>query len=71
MISLLLLRKKEPGLPRPFRVALYPLFPLLALCIAIISIVAMFIFNLYLGIIYFSILLISFLLYLIIKPGQV
>lgn len=71
MISLLLLRKKEPGLPRPFRVALYPLFPLLALCIAIVSIVAMFIFNLYLGIIYFSILLISFLLYLIIKPGQV
>lgn len=71
MISLLLLRKKEPGLHRPFRVALYPLFPLLALCIAIISIVAMFIFNLYLGIIYFSILLISFLLYLIIKPGQV
>ncbi|GEP92909.1 ethanolamine permease [Chitinophaga terrae (ex Kim and Jung 2007)] len=71
MISLLLLRKKEPGLHRPFRVALYPLFPLLALGIAIISIVAMFIFNLYLGIIYFSILLISFLLYLIIKPGQV
>lgn len=71
MISLLLLRKNEPELPRPFRVALYPLFPLLALVIAIISIVAMFIFNLYLGIIYFSILLITFLLYLIIKPAQV
>ncbi|RFS24974.1 ethanolamine permease [Chitinophaga silvatica] len=71
MISLMVLRKKDPTLPRPFKVAFYPLFPILALIIAIISIVAMLIFNLTLGLIYFSILLVTFLLYLFFKPAQV
>ena len=46
MISLIRLRKKEPALPRPFRVPLYPLFPLTALCIALVSFIAMAIYNL-------------------------
>lgn len=46
MVSLLRLRKKEPELPRPFRVPLYPLFPWTALVIASISFVAMAIYNL-------------------------
>ncbi len=45
MISFLRLRKKEPDLPRPFRVPLYPLFPWVALIIAVISIVAMAVYN--------------------------
>lgn len=68
MVAILILRKQEPELPRPFKVALYPLFPLIALIIACISITAMFIFNVKLGLIYFFILAIAFLLYRTFKP---
>ena len=53
MIALLQLRKKEPGLERPFKVPLYPVFPLVALAIAIFSFTAMIIYNLNLALIYF------------------
>jgi ethanolamine permease len=45
MISLLRLRKREPALPRPFRVPLYPYFPWTALIIALVSFIAMAIYN--------------------------
>jgi len=45
MISLLRLRIKEPGLTRPFKVPMYPVFPVVALLIAVFSLVAMTIFN--------------------------
>ncbi|SMC68327.1 ethanolamine permease [Pedobacter africanus] len=70
MLAILILRKKEPLLDRPFRVPFYPVFPIVSLGIAAISILAMFIFNLKLGLVYFSILLITFLLYKIFKPGS-
>lgn len=70
MISIVILRKREPELPRPFRVRFYPLFPLVALIIASISIVAMFIFNPKLGLIYFSILIVTFLLYRTFKTAD-
>lgn len=63
MISIMILRKREPDLPRPFRVPFYPAFPVISLFIATVSIIAMLIFNFNLGLIYFSILLITFLLY--------
>ena len=53
MIALLQLRKKEPQLNRPFKVPLYPVFPLVALIIAVISFIAMTITNFNLAIIYF------------------
>lgn len=56
MIALLRLRKKEPQLDRPFKVPLYPLFPVIALVIAILSFIAMTIYNRKLAIIYFLIL---------------
>ncbi|HEX8038037.1 MAG TPA: ethanolamine permease, partial [Chryseosolibacter sp.] len=46
MISLLTLRKKEPGMPRPFKVPLYPVFPWCALIIATVSFAAMAVYNL-------------------------
>ncbi|NQX37698.1 ethanolamine permease [Pedobacter steynii] len=70
MISIVILRKREPELPRPFRVRFYPLFPVVALIIASVSIVAMFIFNPKLGLIYFSILAITFLLYRTFKTAD-
>ncbi len=60
MLSLIQLRKKEPHLVRPFRVPLYPIFPLLALGIAVFSFVAMAIFNLKLAGLYFLIIGVSY-----------
>ncbi|MBL7742970.1 MAG: amino acid permease, partial [Chitinophagaceae bacterium] len=55
MISLLRLRKKEPQLERPFKVPMYPLFPLVALAIALFSFVAMAIYNKEMALVYFAI----------------
>jgi ethanolamine permease len=56
MIALLRLRKKEPKLERPFKVPIYPIFPVVALTIAIVSFVAMTVYNLKLALIYFLII---------------
>ena len=53
MMALLQLRKKEPGLERPFKVPMYPAFPVIALIIAIVSLIAMTIYNFKLALIYF------------------
>ncbi|HEY8733288.1 MAG TPA: ethanolamine permease [Puia sp.] len=60
MISMLKLRKKEPLLKRPFRVPLYPLFPVTALIIASISIIAMAIYNFKLALFYVLLMASSF-----------
>ena len=56
--AVLELRRKEPGLDaRPFRVpTFYPAFPVIALVIATVSLVAMITLNIKLSLIYFSIL---------------
>ncbi len=56
MIALLRLRKKEPALERPFKVPMYPAFPVTALIIAAVSFVAMTIYNLKLACIYLLLL---------------
>jgi len=60
-VALLALRKKEPGLDRPFKVPLYPYFPLIALVIAAVALVAMITLYINLSVIYFSILLVSYI----------
>ena len=60
MISLLQLRRKEPGLERPFKVPMYPVFPIVALVIAIVSLIAMTIYNLKLALVYFLLMGICF-----------
>ncbi len=56
MVSLLRLRKKEPQLERPFKVPMYPVFPIVALMIGIFSFVVMTIYNFKLALIYFLII---------------
>jgi ethanolamine permease len=56
MIALLRLRKKEPDLKRPFKVPMYPVFPVTALIIAVVSFVAMVIYNFELALIYLLII---------------
>ncbi|MEO6730592.1 MAG: ethanolamine permease [Ferruginibacter sp.] len=61
MIAVLLLRKNEPALPRPFRVPLYPFFPITALLIAVVSMVAMITLNIKLAIFFFAILALAYI----------
>jgi len=63
MIALLRLRKTEPGLARPFKVPFYPLSPIIALVIALVSFIAMCFYNFSLAIIYISILILCFVLF--------
>lgn len=53
MLALLSLRKKEPDLERPFKVPLYPVLPVVALLISVVSLFALTLFNLSLALIYF------------------
>ncbi len=61
MVSMIVLRMKEPELPRPFKAPLFPAFPLIALIIASIAFIAMLVDNLSLGIAYVSILVLGLL----------
>jgi len=67
MIALLRLREKEPQLERPFKVPMYPVFPIVALIIGIFSFVAMTVYNLKLALVYFLILATSYIAFKVFK----
>lgn len=67
MLSLLALRKKEPGLERPFKVPFYPWSPYIALIIAIVALVAITIYNFNLALVYFAILIVAFIWFKFVK----
>jgi ethanolamine permease len=72
MLSLIRLRKTEPGLERPFRVPLYPIFPIIALVISTLSLIAVAVYNLKLATLYLVILITSIAIYkLLRKPDGV
>ena len=56
MISLFILRKKEPGLERPFISPFYPIFPATALVISLICMVAIMYFNVMVSLLFLGIL---------------
>ncbi|HEY4206979.1 MAG TPA: ethanolamine permease [Puia sp.] len=60
-VALLALRRKEPGLERPFKVPFYPYFPIISLVIAVVALVAMVTLYINLSVIYFSILVVSYI----------
>jgi ethanolamine permease len=70
MISMLRLRKKEPLLPRPFRVPFYPVFPITALVIASLSIVAMTFYNFNLSLFYVLLILLSYGFFKLLKKQE-
>ena len=63
MASVIILRKKEPDLERPYRVPFYPFTPLIALAIAALSIIAMIVYNKTLAGIFLCIMLTSFVVF--------
>ena len=52
MIAVIVLRKKEPELQRPFRVPFYPSFPVIALVIASVALLAVIVYNLMIAAVY-------------------
>jgi ethanolamine permease len=61
MIAVLVLRKKEPGMQRPFKVPFYPAFPIIALIIAMAALVAMITLYFNLSLIFFAILALAYI----------
>ena len=61
MVSLLVLRKKEPELVRPYRVPFYPLTPIMALTISFTAFLFITYLNLSAALIYFVIIAVSFI----------
>jgi ethanolamine permease len=60
MVCMLRLRVREPQLERPFRAPFYPLFPITALIIASVSIIAMSIYNFKLALFYIVVMVLSY-----------
>ncbi len=56
MISLFILRKKEPELERPFKAPFYPYFPLIALILSVICLVSIVYYNIELSAFFFILL---------------
>ncbi|THU40663.1 ethanolamine permease [Niastella caeni] len=54
MMSLLVLRRKQPNMERPFKVPLYPWFPLTALILAVVCLIAIIWYNPWLSTIFFG-----------------
>ena len=61
MLAVLILRKTEPHLDRPFKVPCYPYFPLIALTVALVSMIAMITLNIKLAFIFFAILALAYI----------
>lgn len=54
MVSLLVLRRKEPDLPRPFRAPCYPWFPWIALLLSLVAGVAIVYYYPWLSLLFFA-----------------
>lgn len=59
MVALLVLRRREPQLNRPFLTPLYPVLPLVALILAFVSLLAITVYNPVLALIFFGMLLLG------------
>jgi ethanolamine permease len=70
MITVLALRRKEPGLERPYRAPGYPVTPIVALVVGLACLVALVWLNIILSLIYFLILGLAYIWYrLFVKKG--
>ena len=58
MISVIVLRRKEPAAERPFKTPFYPWFPIMALLLSVLSLLAVLWFNPFEGLLFFGLLLV-------------
>jgi ethanolamine permease len=67
MISLFVLRKKEPLLSRPFISPFYPWFPVIALLLSTICLLAIIWYNLLLSLLFFAVMVIVIVVFMALK----
>lgn len=70
MISLFILRKKEPELERPFKAPFYPYFPIIALVFSVVCLVAIMYYNWELSILFFVALGVLIILFKFFKKDK-
>lgn len=71
MVCLFMLRKNEPQMERPFKAPFYPVFPLIALFLSFICLVAIVYYNLRLSLLFFGIMIIGAVLFKLFYKGRV
>ena len=64
MLSLFVLRSKEPDLARPFPAIGYPLFPAIALAIAMLCLAAMVYYNVLLSLIFAGLMVLAYVVFM-------
>jgi ethanolamine permease len=69
MISLLVLRRKQPAMERPFKVPLYPWFPLIALVLGVVCLVAIVWYNPLISWWFFGVLALIIILFLVFRKS--
>lgn len=70
MISLFVLRKKEPALERPFKSPCYPWFPAIALGLSVISLFAIIYYNRWISVIFFAGLLVTWISFTLVQKQK-
>ena len=65
MISLFVLRKKEPMLERPYKAPFYPFFPVVALLLSVVCLVSIVYYNPMLSVLFFAVLIVLLLLFVV------
>lgn len=71
MVSLLVLRKKEPGLERPYKAPFYPLAPVTALLISAVSLVFISYYNVEIALVYVSLMAVAYLTFKLVYKNKV
>ncbi|OKS89161.1 ethanolamine permease [Mucilaginibacter polytrichastri] len=71
MMSLFILRKKEPGLNRTFRAPFYPAFPAIALILSTVCLVAIVYYNLVVSSIFFAGLAVATLIFMLLGKHKI
>ena len=66
MLSLFVLRVKEPQLNRPYRAICYPFFPAIALVFSFICFVTVFCYNLKVSFVFFGLMAVTYFIFTII-----
>jgi ethanolamine permease len=56
MVSLFVLRRKEPDLERPFKAPFYPILPAIALILSLLCLIAIVVYNFWLSVLFFALL---------------
>lgn len=71
MISLIVLRRTEPDLPRPYRAVAYPVFPLIALVLSVLTLITFVVTNPDIAAIFCAIIAVGFVYYALVGRKRV